>query len=35
MVFPVIAADISQLSLFNIPATDVDGDVFILMCVFE
>lgn len=35
MVFPVVADDILQFFLFNVPSADVDGDVFVLVSVLK
>lgn len=35
MVLPIVAAYILELFFFDVPAADIDCDVFILMGVFE
>lgn len=35
VVFPVVADDILQFFLFNVPSADVDGDVFVLVSVLK
>lgn len=35
MVFPLEANDVLKLSLFNVAATDIDSDVFILMRILQ